>query len=131
MSEQTSLLVTLRELESLIFKPEFRRDRAKLDAWAHPDFFEFAYSGRSYNRSEILELLPLDKSESKVWARDWSVLPLGESFALLTYKSAYETADGTLDRHSLRSSVWARTEQGWQLLFHQGTPTEAFEKAML
>jgi len=129
MSEQTSLVAILRELESLIFKPEIRRDRAKLDALAHPDFFEFAYSGKSYSRSDILELLPLDTSEAKVWAQDWSVLPLGAGFALLTYKSAQERSDGSLERHALRSSVWALTTQGWQLLFHQGTPSEAFERA--
>jgi hypothetical protein len=130
MSEQTSLVAILRELESLIFKPEIRRDRTRLDALAHPDFFEFAYSGKSYDRREILELLPLDTSEAKVWAQDWSVRPLGERFALLTYKSAQERSDGTLERYALRSSVWALTPQGWQILFHQGTPAEAFEKAM-
>ena|ERR1700733_14812247 len=123
------MLAILRELESQIYKPEVRRDRAKLDALAHPDFFEFGSSGKSYSRSDIIELLPLDTSNNLVWAQDWSVQPLGEGFALLTYKSAHELPDGTLERHALRSSVWALTAQGWQILFHQGTPTEAFEKA--
>ena len=128
MTETNSLLAILRELESRIYKPETRRDRAKLDALAHPDFFEFGYSGKSYSRSDILEFLPLDTSNNKVWTQDWSEQPLGENFALLTYKSAHELPDGTLERHALRSSVWALTPQGWQLLFHQGTPMEAFGK---
>jgi hypothetical protein len=127
MTETNSLLAILRELELQIFKPEIRHDRARLDALIHPDFFEFGSSGRSYSRSDILELLPLDKSDSKVWAQDWSVRPLGKAFALLTYKSAYERSDGTLGRHTLRSSVWALTAQGWQIYFHQGTPTEGFK----
>jgi hypothetical protein len=73
MSETTALLAILRERESLIFEPEVRRDRARLDALLHRDFFEFGLSGKSYSRNDILELLPLDKSESKVWAQDWSV----------------------------------------------------------
>jgi len=128
MREPTSLLAILRELESQIYKPEVRRDRARLDALAHPDFFEFGSSGACYSRSDILELLPLDKSDAKVWAQDWSVQPLGADFALLTYKSAHELPDGRLERHALRSSVWALTAKGWQITFHQGTPTEAFER---
>jgi hypothetical protein len=128
MGKPTSLLATLQELETQIYKPEIRRDRAKLDALAHPDFFEFGSSGKRYSRSDILELLPLDTSDAKVWAQDWSIQPLGKEFALLTYKSAHELPDGRLERHALRSSIWGLTAQGWQIVFHQGTPTEAFEK---
>lgn len=129
MPQQSPLVSILRELESQIFKPEVRGDRAKLDALAHPDFFEFGYSGQSYSRNDILELLPRDTSDNKVWSQDWRVRPLGHEFALLTYKSAHELPDGRLERHALRSSIWELTPKGWQILFHQGTPTEAFEKA--
>jgi hypothetical protein len=128
MTEPNSLLGMLRDLESQIYDPEIRRDRAKLDALAHPDFFEFGSSGKSYSRSDILELLPLDTANNLVWAQDWAVQPLGTDFALLTYKSAHKRSDGALERHTLRSSIWALTPQGWQILFHQGTPTEAFAK---
>jgi hypothetical protein len=131
MDDTMSLLSILRELESRIYKPEVRRDRAQLDALVHPDFFEFGLSGARYGRSDILELLPLDKSAGKVWAQDWSVQPLGQAFALLTYKSAHEKPDGRLERHALRSSIWALTPQGWKIYFHQGTPTAPFEKAAL
>ena len=123
------LLPILQELESRIYKPEIRRDRARLDPLLHSNFFEFGSSGTRYGRSDILELLPLDKSEAKVWAQDWALCPLGEGFALLTYKSAHERPDGALERHALRSSIWAFTAQGWQICFHQGTPTGPFEKA--
>jgi hypothetical protein len=33
-------------------------------------------------------------------------------------------ADGSRHRHTLRSSLWQRSSRGWQLRFHQGTPTE-------
>jgi hypothetical protein len=68
MTEANSFLVILQEQKSQIFKPEIRHDRVRFDALMHPDFFEF---GRG--RSDILELLPLDKSDNKVWAQDWSV----------------------------------------------------------
>jgi hypothetical protein len=36
--------------------------------------------------------------------------------------------DGALERHTLRTSLWQSTGQGWQLRFHQGSPVAAFEK---
>jgi hypothetical protein len=53
---------------------------------------------------------------------------LTEALALLTYRSAHVAGDGTLERHTLRASLWERTEQGWQLRFHQATPAAAFEQ---
>ena len=35
-------------------------------------------------------------------------------------------SDGDLFRHTFRSSLWQRMQHGWQLRFHQGTPTSAF-----
>jgi hypothetical protein len=60
--------------------------------------------------------------------RDFVLEPLAEGCALLTYRSASITADGTLERHTNRSSVWQLTPEGWKMLFHQGTPTTPFEK---
>jgi hypothetical protein len=43
---------------------------------------------------------------------------------LLTYRTE-RLADGKPPRHVLRSSIWKRTDAGWKMLFHQGTPTDA------
>jgi len=40
--------------------------------------------------------------------------------AQITYNSAV-TYDGVVE-HARRSSIWSRTENGWVLRFHQGTP---------
>src|SRR3954453_16811424 len=50
---------------------------------------------------------------------------LADGIALLTYATANEDVDGNRSRHTLRSSVWVRTASGWQIRFHQGTPTSA------
>ena len=36
--------------------------------------------------------------------------------------------DGTLERHTLRTSLWQSTGHRWRLRFHQGAPVAAFEK---
>jgi hypothetical protein len=63
-----------------------------------------------------------------VWAQDFSVAEIADGIALLTYRSAYVEETGELRRHALRTSLWQRTQRGWQMRFHQGTPTEPFDK---
>jgi hypothetical protein len=125
------LLETLRALEVALHQPSVRRDRGQLDQLLHPDFREFGRSGRVYDRAEMLELLaglPQEPQPDEVWSQDFALQPLAAGSALLTYRSARVTADGTLERHTNRSSVWQLTSEGWRMLFHQGTPTAPFEK---
>jgi hypothetical protein len=58
-----------------------------------------------------------------VHSSDFDLVVLGEGVALLTYLSAHMNVSGNLHRHTLRSSIWVRTAAGWQIRFHQGTPT--------
>jgi hypothetical protein len=60
-------------------------------------------------------------------SQDFEHEQLAAGLALLTYRSAHVKAGGAIERHTLRASLWELTEIGWQLRFHQGTPTEAFE----
>ncbi|MFL6451667.1 MAG: DUF4440 domain-containing protein [Bryobacteraceae bacterium] len=84
---------------------------------------EFGRSGKRYTRADILNefgptsVLPVVRSDN------FRLDILAERIALLTYASAHEGADGKRSRHTLRSSVWISTATGWQIRFHQGTPT--------
>jgi hypothetical protein len=122
------LLRTLRDLEISLHQHAVRANRERLEALLHEDFLEFGRSGRSYDKAQIVALLLGEPSAGKVWSQDFALTALGEDTALLTYRSAVNEA-GRLSRHALRSSVWVRTSRGWQLRFHQGTPTETFEKS--
>lgn len=125
------VLTVLQALECELHQPEVRRDRRRLAELIHPDFVEFGRSGRVYTQSEILEHLPSEAQAGKVYAQDFAVRFLSEDVALLTYQSAHVKhsdvpSAGTLERHTLRSSVWRLEAAGWKIVFHQGTPTEAF-----
>src|SRR5262245_21650135 len=131
---EPALLQTLRALEVALHQPFVRHDRKRLDQLLHPNFREFGRSGREYDRAEMMILFlneqppSAEQPSSQVWSQDFALEPLAEGCAVLTYRSASIRADGTLERHTNRSSVWQLTAQGWKMLFHQGTPTAPFEK---
>jgi hypothetical protein len=120
-------LSTLRALECELHEPKARRDAARLGQLLHADFHEFGHSGRSYTRAEIFERLQAETEPTKVHAQDFQLLKLAEAAFLLTYRSAHVAASGLLERHTNRASVWRHELDGWQMVFHQGTPTDGFD----
>src|SRR5437660_1432718 len=122
------LLDTLRTLEMALHQPEVRSDRAQLGRLLHERFLESGRSGRTYTRAELLAELSHERQTYDVWSQDFQLEPLSEGLALLTYRSAHINSDGALERYTNRSSLWQLTEHGWQMRFHQGTPTDAFPR---
>ncbi len=131
MSRDAELLALLRGLELRLQQPEQRRDPAVLAALLHPEFAEIGRSGRAYERAQMLELLLSADSgiapDEAIVAEAFTLSELAEGVALLRYRSARRGADARLQRHTQRSSLWLLTPQGWQLRFHQGTATEAWD----
>jgi DNA-binding MarR family transcriptional regulator len=106
----------LRALEDSLWRPETRSDRDYMERLLSPDFFEFGRSGRVYTREDIVGMRftkPIDYA-----LRDFKITPLDRQVALVTYVS--EVAANEPVRGN-RSSLWRKTQQGWQLSFHQGT----------
>jgi hypothetical protein len=109
----------LERLEESLWRPETRFDRKLMEEVIAPDFFEFGRSGRIYQRADTLGAAyqPLD---AVLPLPDFKVRLLNADTAQVTYNSAV-TSNGVVD-YGRRSSIWSRTERGWVLRFHQGTP---------
>lgn len=118
------LLATLRTLEVELHRPAARSDAGRLDALLHPEFLEFGRSGRPYTKADILDHLLAAPRHATVVSNSFVLRRLGPDVALLTYRAAHLGADGALEQHTLRSSIWQRGTADWQMSFHQGTPTE-------
>ncbi|MDK2126145.1 nuclear transport factor 2 family protein [Parachitinimonas caeni] len=125
------LLLHLQTLEVLLHQPEKRTDAAMVSRLIHEDFFEIGRSGTPYNKAQIIQLLESERTEgsARIWSQDYRLHLREGNAALLVYKSAHLDADQGLMRHALRSSLWQCTDAGWQMIFHQGTPTAPFAAA--
>lgn len=97
-------------LELRLLDPAVRADRAQVERLLHPEFREIGASGRLWGRDEIIAALEADPG-SGATASEVDVRLVAEGVALLTYA----TGDAR------RSSLWVLGEDGWRVLFHQGT----------
>jgi hypothetical protein len=127
--ENVSLLSILRELECELHQPKCRGDRERLAQLLAPDFMEFGRSGATYTRDYELMALPSDPEPPQIHAQNFAVKQLSDSISLLTYRDAHVNSLGELFRYTNRSSIWRLDSSGWQMVFHQGTPTEPFERS--
>lgn len=116
------LLSLIRSLEVELHHPGVRCDEARLQELLHPDFHEVGRSGAAYDRATIVRFLAAQVAPPAVESGDFEVAQLAPDVVLLTYRSASRRPDGTLERHTLRSSIWMRDGEQWRLRYHQGTP---------
>lgn len=110
----------LKRLEESLWRSEVRFSLEKMEALLANDFIEFGSSSRIYNKRKILET-PVQEIGARLPFPDFCTKALAKSVVLITYKSILDNPDGS-QRQVLRSSIWMRTDTGWRIVFHQGTP---------
>ena len=119
----------IRKLEEALLLNDVRADRNKLNNLIHDDFIEIGYSGKTHTKSDVLAELPKEQStDIELWSQEFSFRTLSADTVLLIYKQCRIEPNGKLSRHAKRSSIWFNNNGSWQMIFHQGTPTEPFEK---
>ena len=119
---QDAFEAIIYDLETSLLKPEIRSSSIALDRLLADDFREFGSSGEIYDKKSILERLPQDSEIAPVEfsVSDFGVQKLADGLALATFKLDKLLSDKS---HviSLRASLWRKSGEGWQMVFHQGT----------
>ncbi|MFG3437602.1 DUF4440 domain-containing protein [Nonomuraea sp. NPDC047897] len=111
--------------ELRILEPAVRTSAALLDEFLDPEFTEIGASGQLWDRPSIIALLADGPPPAPVTVTDMAGRLLAPGLVHLTYVS------DTAGRRARRSSLWRCTEQGWRVLFHQGTPSPGGDQRAL
>jgi ribonuclease HI len=111
-------------LEQELFRQDTRSDTKRLSELLGKDFAEIGASGRLWRRADVLADLPLEQRHADiVYAmQELELRQLCETLVLLVYRLDVN-GPGQPPRSTRRSSLWQKHESGWQMNFHQGTPT--------
>jgi hypothetical protein len=116
--EHMAVMRELMQREPLFHRPEFGTTRKDFEKMIAPAFWEVGASGRRYSRQFVLDVLEerYEKPTEAVWE-------IGDfhCFEIATdnYLVSYTLIQG--ERVTRRTTIWRRTAEGWQILFHQGT----------
>ncbi|MFE7270259.1 DUF4440 domain-containing protein [Streptomyces sp. NPDC057623] len=104
--------------ELRLLEPDVRSSPELLGELLHPGFREFGASGRYWDRTSIIESLVAgeDPGPRPVVVSRMEAVQLAPDVVHLTFDTENN------GRRAHRSSLWRRTDNGWQMYFHQGTP---------
>ncbi|MEU6122914.1 DUF4440 domain-containing protein [Streptomyces sp. NPDC047123] len=118
MTDRTPAVEAAIEAELRLLDPEVRASPALFGALLHPEFTEFGASGTRWDRASIVRVLTgrPDPGGRPTTTSGMRGVQLAEDLVHLTFDT---DSNG---RRAHRSSLWRRTEDGWRLWFHQGTP---------
>ena len=108
----------LKKFEESLWKRESRFDNDYMRSILAEDFFEFGQSGKIYNL-EISLSAPDQEINANLPLKDFAVHQITKDVVLITYISEVRYDDLEVAN---RSSLWLKTDDGWKLKFHQGTP---------
>ncbi|MCA0172004.1 DUF4440 domain-containing protein [Bacillus sp. RAR_GA_16] len=104
----------LLHFEEELLSPQVRKNSSSLNVLLEDDFFEFGSSGTIWRKKDVVEG---GLSISEMTLSGFEIHPLAEDVILATYR----VHNKTKNQHTLRSSIWRKNEDQWQLFFHQGT----------
>ena len=108
----------LLKLEPLFHRPELGSTRQDFERMTSPDFWEVGASGRRYSREYVLDILEerVASPPDDAWQiEDFHCAEIANANYLVTY-----TLNQGL-RVTRRATIWRRTADGWQAVYHQGT----------
>jgi hypothetical protein len=107
----------IRDLEERLLRPEVRASAAALEALLADDFVEFGSSGTVYDKHSIIAALLREELDGEPCTmRDFAARRLAPGVVLVTYRIT--------ESRTLRSSIWRAVDERWQMVFHQGTPSD-------
>jgi len=123
MEADTAQEIILRQLEERLLQPEVRRSAQDVAELLADEFIEFGSSGRQFTKPQIIESLQ-QELPTRLALREFRARPLAPGVVLVTYRAVRQSVSEEQVMYSLRSSIWRRSEGRWQMIFHQGTPSQ-------
>ena len=101
--------------ELALLDPVVRADRDAASRLIDPEFIEVGQGGRLWTHSAILDEFGTSTTMPHVMISEMDARTLAAHLVLVTYVSTIE------NRSVRRSSIWRDSEDGWRVMFHQGT----------
>ncbi|WP_440515019.1 nuclear transport factor 2 family protein [Serratia sarumanii] len=123
MTHSANLLSLLQVFQVELHQPTLCSNPQRVAALLHEDYEEIGRSGLRSDKRQTVVALGMDCPQ--IFAEGFKLAQISDGAMLLTYISFQRDAQGRAVRCTERSSIWLLTAKaGWQIRFHQGTPTD-------
>ena len=112
----------IKRLELKLLHSDIKVLPSLLEVLLAKEFEEIGSNGAVSRRQEVVDWL-LNKSPEDRWAiTDFRVKELSTDLVLAIYHAEKIAGQKNIvSKGSVRSSIWRRNTQGWQMVFHQAS----------
>ena len=111
----------IKQLEQKLLHSDTRANPKILDELLADDFEEIGSIGQISSRKDVINWL-VNKEKDIRWSlNEFRIKQLSPDLMLAIYRATKNENTGNASKGSIRSSIWKRTDKGWQMIFHQGT----------
>ena len=109
----------IEALEQSLLSASVRQSTEQLNKLIADDFYEIGASGKTYDKKNILSRLPLEQNDDLLGkVIDFEIYQISENLIRANYTLEEKT------RRTLRTSIWKRQNDNYQMIFHQGILTK-------
>jgi len=127
--EEKAAFEELKSREPLFHQPKFGRKKEDFLRMTDERFFEVGASGRRYNREYVIDGVSKRYEDPEYNGveggneKNWKIKePFCRKLEGVTFLFTYTLLQD--ESMSRRSTVWQKSEEGWKIIYHQGTIVE-------
>jgi hypothetical protein len=107
--------VLLEQLEKALLDPAARLGGEVARELLDESFVEIGSSGKRYDKKTMIQQM-VHQNPAPVFIHEFEARRLSPEVYVCTYRSI-----GQGGAEAFRSSIWVKREDGWRMVFHQGT----------
>lgn len=98
-----------------------QESQKNLSSLIDDEFIEIGSSATYYDKADVIQWLSTNDQSIRS-GTNFSAKLLANDLVLLTYTSHIQNTPEAQVKKALRSSIWRKQKDNWQMVFHQGTP---------
>lgn len=102
------------QLEKELHRYECRKSEQKLDELLSEDYLEIGTSGKTYNKQNQLDKLPLSE-DMDINSSNFEARELADGIVQVLYQTNIN------EIKAKRTSLWRKEGESWRMIFHQST----------
>jgi len=111
----------IKALEEKLLHSDIRKNPEILNQLLAKEFEEVGSIGKISNRDAVVNWLVNKESNARWMLSEFRVKPLSPDIVIAIYHvKQIKSLEGS-SKGSMRSSIWKRNNNQWQMVFHQGT----------
>ncbi len=114
----------IKALEEKLLQADLKSYPEIIDELLSEDFEEIGVRGKVSLRAEVVSWL-IRKDNKLEWVLDeFRVRELTSELVLVNYREKVKNNSNKESKGALRSSLWRKCDDQWQMIFHQATKIE-------